>query len=89
MAPPERPFPVSDLEQRIHTHQVNLKDKNRKLGQNFNLKDCELYELVQYSCTTNEAQRELALKHPGEKIPLECFPFVRLFRKYEISYLSA
>lgn len=83
MAPPEQPFPVSDLEQRIQYHTVNFKEKSRKLGGDFDLKrDCELLELVQYSCTTQEQQYERALASPTGTARMECFPFVRLFRKY-------
>ncbi|KIX00693.1 uncharacterized protein Z518_09758 [Rhinocladiella mackenziei CBS 650.93] len=83
MAPPEHPFPVSDLERRVHYHTVNLKEKSRKLG-DFDLKrDCELLELVQYSCTTLEQQYERALSNPQGAPRMECFPFVRLFRKCE------
>ena len=82
MAPPEHPFPVSDLEQRVHYKAVNFKEKVRKLG-DFDLKrDCELLELVQYSCTTPEQQYKRALASPTGSARMECFPFVRLFRRY-------
>ncbi|KAI1624967.1 hypothetical protein EDD37DRAFT_649305 [Exophiala viscosa] len=83
MAPPEQPFPVSSLEQRAQFHSVNFKDKSRKLG-DFDLKrDCELLELVQYSCTTPEQQAKRAMESPTGSARMECFPFVRLFRKCE------
>lgn len=83
MAPPEHPFPVSALDQRVHYHSVELKEKSRKLRGDFDLKrDCELLELVQYSCTTPEQQYQRALASPTGTARMECFPFVRLFRKY-------
>ncbi|KAK4946319.1 hypothetical protein LTR10_014517 [Elasticomyces elasticus] len=83
MAPPENTFPVSSLEQRAQFHSVNFKDKSRKLG-DFDLKrDCELLELVQYSCTTPEQQAKRAMESPDGRARMECFPFVRLFRKCE------
>lgn len=93
MAPPENPFPVHELPQRIHfkstLHNADYQEKSRKLPEDFNiLRDCELYELVQYSCTTQEELREsamAALNDPtGAKVrpkQMECHPFVRLFRK--------
>ncbi|KIV82911.1 hypothetical protein PV11_04977 [Exophiala sideris] len=87
MAPPENTFPVSSLEQRAQFHSVNFKDKSRKLG-DFDLKrDCELLELVQYSCTTPEQQAKRAMESPDGRARMECFPFVRLFRKYGITRL--
>lgn len=87
MAPPEHTFPVSQLEQQIHYQSVNQKVKSRKLG-DFDLqRDCELLELVQYSCTTPEQQYERALKSPTGMAQMECFPFVRLFRKYACAHI--
>jgi hypothetical protein len=83
MAPPELVFPVSDLDHKIHGHTVNYKEKSRKLPQDFDLKrDCELMELVQYSCTTPDQQIERALASGSGRPRMECFPIVRLFRKY-------
>jgi hypothetical protein len=83
MAPPELVFPVSDLDRKIHGHTVNYKEKSRKLPQDFDLKrDCELMELVQYSCTTPDQQIERALASGSGRPRMECFPIVRLFRKY-------
>lgn len=86
MAPPEKTFPISDLENRIHLYDVDYKEKSRKLPKDFNLKrDCELFELVQYSCTTQEEILERSLigakATRGGQGGLECYPFVRLFRK--------
>lgn len=84
MAPPEQPFPVSELEHRVKSYSKNFKEKSRKLG-DFDLKrDCELFELVQYSCTTIEQQYERALKSGSDSAQIECFPFVRLFRRYGV-----
>ncbi|ETI24852.1 hypothetical protein G647_04222 [Cladophialophora carrionii CBS 160.54] len=82
MAPPEYVFPVSDLDHKVHGHTVNYKEKSRKLPQDFDLKrDCELMELVQYSCTTPNQQIERALASGSHTPRMECFPIVRLFRK--------
>ncbi|KAJ9621054.1 uncharacterized protein PV06_04335 [Exophiala oligosperma] len=83
MAPPQHPFPVGALEQRVQYHTVDFKEKSRKLG-DFDLKrDCTLLELVQYSCTTPEEQTERLIANPHADIGMECHPFVRLFRKCE------
>jgi hypothetical protein len=82
MAPPLQPFPVSELEDRVHTTTKNFKEKSRKLPQKFNLKkDCELLELVQYSCTTPEELQAKRRANPKANAQPECFPFVRLFRR--------
>lgn len=83
MAPPEHQFPVSELEQRVHFVTKNFKEKSRKLPKDFDLKkDCELYELVQYSCTTGKQLRDQELANPNrKKAGIECHPFVRLFRR--------
>ena len=82
MAPPEKTFPVSELENRIHLHDVDYREKSRKLPRNFDLKrDCEQYELVQYSCTSQAETEERALIGTRRSGGLECYPFVRLFRK--------
>ena len=85
MAPPEKTFPVGDLENRIHLYDVDYKEKSRKLPKDFDLKrDCELFELVQYSCTTQDEIEERALLSGGSKVGrgnIECYPFVRLFRR--------
>ncbi|EXJ94794.1 hypothetical protein A1O1_03192 [Capronia coronata CBS 617.96] len=82
MAPPEHSFPVGALDQRVHYRTVEFKEKSRKLRGDFDLKrDCELLELVQYSCTTPEQQYQRAMASPTGTARMECFPFVRLFRK--------
>lgn len=82
MAPPEKTFPVSELKDRVHLHTVNYIEKSRKLPRDFDLKrDCELFEMVQYSCTTQAEMEERAFLNPGVPIRRDCYPFVRLFRK--------
>jgi hypothetical protein len=80
MAPPPHPFPVSHLPQRTHTRLSNTgHPKPRKLARDFDLaRDCELMELVQYSCTP--WQEMMALQLEGRQ--QECWPVVRLFRRY-------
>lgn len=84
MAPPEKTFPLSELENRIHLYDVGFKERSRKLPKDFDLKkDCTLHELVQYSCTTMDEMRERALTgRPLDAAKgMECYPFVRLFRR--------
>lgn len=82
MAPPENTFPVSELEEQIHYVHRNFKEKHRKLPKDFDLKrDCELFEIVQYSCTTQEEMTAGARRNPSNPPKMECFPFVRLFRR--------
>jgi hypothetical protein len=84
MAPPEITFPVSTLDQRVHYETIDYKEKSRKLvPRDFDLqRDCELLELVQYSCTTPEQQLKRAAASEEGSLRIECFPIVRLFRKY-------
>lgn len=80
MAPPEKTFPVSELENRIHLYDKDLKERSRKLPKDFSLtRDCALHELVQYSCTTAAEREEQQLQ--GKVDDPECYPFVRLFRR--------
>jgi hypothetical protein len=74
MAPPLQPFPLNELPQRSREYSLGYKKKIRK--PQIDLETCDLYELVQYSCTTKET---LASTGIGKK--LECYPFVRLFRR--------
>ena len=81
MAPPLDVFPLSELEDRIQYQTVKLKPKRRKQRQ-WQLENCELYELVQYTCTTAKEQVKKVVKgHPDPK-RMDCYPFVRLFRRY-------
>ena len=82
MAPTEDTFPVTELGSEVHTTTKNFKSKSRKLTKDFDLeKDCELFEVVQYSCTTSKEMREAVLRNPKAPQTTECFPFVRLFRR--------
>ena len=82
MAPPENTFPISELEQRVLSVTKNWKEKSRKLPRDFDLKrDCALLELVQYSGTTMDQIYEKKKKDPTVHVPVEYFPFVRLFRR--------
>ena len=74
MAPPPQPFPLSELPDRSREYTAKFRKKLRK--PQIDLETCDLYELVQYSCTTKET---LASTGIGKK--LECYPFVRLFRR--------
>lgn len=74
MAPPLQTFPLNELPDRSREYSENYKKKIRK--PQIDLETCDLYELVQYSCTTQET---LASTGIGKK--LECYPFVRLFRR--------
>ncbi len=79
MAPPEQPFPVSALPQRVHAQlSPTGLQRSRKLPRDFDLKrDCELMELVQYSCTPWQELIPLQLEGKGQ----QCWPVVRLFRR--------
>lgn len=80
MAPPLQPFPVSQLEERAQYHTVDFKEKRRKIGK-FDLETCELFELVQYSCTTLKEQSDRAAAGHPNPGKMDCYPFVRLFRR--------
>jgi Mitochondrial export protein Som1 len=71
---PLQPFPVSELPDRSREYAVNGKTKIRKPP--IDIETCDLYELVQYSCIRKDGTTENGV---GKK--LECFPFVRLFRR--------
>ncbi|KAK0708607.1 hypothetical protein B0H67DRAFT_590749, partial [Lasiosphaeris hirsuta] len=73
MAPPCRSFPASDLPLAV---QVGLNGKLRKTddGRRIDLvKDCELFEFVQYEC--------LVTRPDVRNSPVECWPVQRLFRR--------
>lgn len=53
MVPPIETFPVHELENSIRSTTKDLKPRSRKLPKDFSLvRDCPLYEMVQWSCTT-------------------------------------
>ncbi|KAL8668621.1 MAG: hypothetical protein Q9168_006762 [Polycauliona sp. 1 TL-2023] len=67
MAPPIETFPASQLPYRV---QVAANGKRRK-GKEIKLNECELMEMVQYSCWLE-----------GEKMDnITCKPIVKLFRR--------
>jgi len=80
MAPPLASFPLGDLEKHVRYRNVNFKAKRRKF-RDFDLETCELLELVQYSCTSMKEQAERAPSKVPNSDQLECFPFIRLFRR--------
>ncbi len=67
MAPPVEIFPASQLPFRI---QVGANGKRRK-GEEIKLEDCELLEMVQYSCWLEGKRMDV----------IKCRPIVKLFRK--------
>ena len=83
MAPPTPLFPVSELENRIQYHTVDFKEKRRK-AHDFDLETCELFELVQYSCTTMKEQSDRAAAGDPNPGRMDCYPFVRLFRRWVV-----
>ena len=72
MAPPIEAFPASELHFRVNV----LPNGKRKKGGDFDLRKCELLELVQYSCHLegNRKTREAVI---------QCEPVVKFFRKYD------
>ena len=83
MAPHDHSFPLHELPQHIPATTNNFKDKSRKLPTNFDLvRDCDLYEITQYTCTTVAQQVEHRKKDPtAGPLKRHCYPFQRLFRK--------
>ena len=84
MAPPLNPFPLTSLPTEVYHTSSNLRPKARKLPNEFNItKDCELYELIQYSCTPIEETYEKAGQgaEGTSQQSMECWPFRRLFRR--------
>lgn len=72
MAPPVESFPASELEHRI---QIKTNGRRRK-GPAIQLKDCELFEMVQYSCGLDKDPRVSA-----KDAIIICKPIVKLFRR--------
>lgn len=73
MAPLIPVFPVEDLPDRVYIVNRKFQEKRRK-GPEIDLKECPLFEMIQYSCNP-----------PSEEIPqpgvIVCKPVVRLFRR--------
>lgn len=67
MAPPTETFPASQLSSRVH---LATNGKRRK-GDEIKLEDCELMEMVQYSCELEGKKKDV----------IKCRPIVKLFRK--------
>ena len=82
MAPPMQPFHVAELPTAIQSVPVEYKLKRRKV-RDFNLENCELLEMVQFSCDPPEVR----LKKPVNA-PIHCEPVVRLFRRYVLIYFA-
>lgn len=68
MAPPSETFSASELLSRV---QVKANGKRRK-GEEIRLEDCELLEMVQYSCWLEGKKKDVT----------KCRPIVKLFRRY-------
>jgi len=69
MTPPIESFPASELPDRV---QVTMKGRRRKRP--VDMRNCELLEMLQYSCWIDGDERK-----PGAKVI--CDPVVRLFRR--------
>ena len=69
MTPPIESFPATELPYRI---QLTAQGKRRK-GGTLDLANCELMELVQYSCHLEGRERATAV--------IKCEPIVRVFRR--------
>lgn len=67
MTPPIETFPASQVPSRI---QIAANGKLRK-GDKIKLEDCELLEMVQYSCWLEGKRQDI----------IKCRPIVKLFRK--------
>ncbi|KAJ5234091.1 uncharacterized protein N7469_005857 [Penicillium citrinum] len=73
MAPLVPCFSADTLPDHVNTIKRNFQDKRRK-GPEVKLKECQLLEMLQYSC--NPPQEEIP--KPGVIV---CKPVVRLFRR--------
>lgn len=74
MAPLSRVFNAEQLPDNVNTVMRNFQEKRRRKGPAVNLKECQLFEMVQYSCNPPHKQAP----EPGVVI---CEPIVRLFRR--------
>lgn len=70
MTPPVESFPASQLKQRVES----TADGRRQKGQMVDLRNCELLEMVQYSCRL--------CRDPGREAMISCKPIMRLFRRW-------
>ncbi|KAL9022028.1 MAG: hypothetical protein Q9185_000769 [Variospora sp. 1 TL-2023] len=67
MAPPIETFPASEVPVRVQT----AANGKRRKGDKIKLEDCELLEMVQYSCWLEGKKQDVT----------KCRPIVKLFRK--------
>lgn len=74
MPPPVETFTASQLPFRV---QATASGKRRK-GEEIRLEECELLEMVQYSCWLEDKRKDV----------IKCKPIVKLFRKYDVQPLS-
>lgn len=74
MTPPVESFPASQLKQRVQL----TTDGRRQKGQMVGLRNCELLELVQYSCRLD--------RYPGRESMISCKPIMRLFRRWVTAF---
>ena len=81
MAPPLKAYPVSEIEERAQYHTIDMKERRRKV-RNFDLETCELFELVQYTCTTLREHANRAAVGSPNVGKTDCYPLIRLFRRY-------
>lgn len=70
MTPPVESFPASQLKQRVES----TAEGRRQKGQMVDLRNCELLEMVQYSCKLR--------KDSGKEAMISCKPMMRLFRRW-------
>lgn len=76
MTPPVESFPASQLKQRVES----TADGRRQKGEMVDLRDCELLEMVQYSCKLR--------RDPGGEAMISCKPIMRLFRRWVTTNLG-
>lgn len=75
MTPPVESFPASQLKQRVES----TADGRSQKGQIVDLRNCELLEMVQYSCRLR--------RDPGGEAMISCKPIMRLFRRWVTTVL--
>ena len=74
MAPPEHTFASTSLPAEAQLYTKDYKTKSRKIP-DFDLKKCELFQILQYSCDPMMKQEE------DPTMRVECEPIQRLFRR--------
>lgn len=89
MAPPVESFPTSQLAQRVQQGNLKSRGKNStKSSQGYDLKKCELLEMVQYACKLEvEAATGIGNGNgegeEGSSKVIRCRPVVKLFRRWD------